>query len=146
MNFDRETVIARCVELKRDVVMEDEFDTGSRQKLNLGHTIGHGIEAGSGFSISHGKAVSAGIAIVTRASREYGICDSHAAALILKVLNRFQLPTGTNYAEDALYSAALSDKKRSGSIVNLIVPKTIGNCIIYPIPVEAMLPFIKAGL
>ena len=146
MDFDRETVIARCVELKRDVVMEDEFDTGSRQKLNLGHTIGHGIEAGSGFAISHGKAVAAGIAIVTRASCEYGICDSQAAALILKVLNRFQLPTGTNYAEDALYSAALSDKKRSGSIVNLIVPKTIGNCIIHQMPVEAMLPFIKAGL
>ena len=57
LDFDRESVIARCVELKRDVVMRDEFDTGERQKLNLGHTIGHGIEAHSNFTISHGKAV-----------------------------------------------------------------------------------------
>ena len=146
LNFNREAVIARCVELKRDVVMEDEFDTGSRQKLNLGHTIGHGIEAGSCFSISHGKAVAAGMAIVARASCACGICDNTTAALILKVLGQFHLPTGTDFAADELYSAALSDKKRSGGTVNLIIPKTIGNCMIHPMPVEEMLPFIKAGL
>ena len=51
LDFDREAVITRCVELKRDVVMEDEFDTGIRMKLNLGHTIGHGVEAKSQFGI-----------------------------------------------------------------------------------------------
>ena len=55
LSFDRENVITRCVELKRDVVAEDEFDTGQRMKLNLGHTIGHGVEAKSQFAISHGK-------------------------------------------------------------------------------------------
>jgi len=60
LNFDREAVITRCVELKRDVVAEDEFDTGARMKLNLGHTIGHGVEARSNFSLSHGKSVSIG--------------------------------------------------------------------------------------
>ena len=64
LDFDRESVIARCVEWKRDVVMEDEFDTGSRMKLNLGHTIGHGVEARSEFAISHGQGVSIGMAIV----------------------------------------------------------------------------------
>lgn len=58
LSFDREAVITRCVELKRDVVMEDEFDTGARMKLNLGHTVGHGVEAKSHFAISHGKAVA----------------------------------------------------------------------------------------
>ena len=56
LSFHREDVIARCVELKRDVVMEDEFDTGARMKLNLGHTIGHGVEAKSHFGISHGNS------------------------------------------------------------------------------------------
>ena len=55
LDFDREAVITRCVELKRDVVMEDEFDTGARMKLNLGHTIGHGVEARSNFTLSHGN-------------------------------------------------------------------------------------------
>ena len=66
--FHREDVIARCVELKRDVVMEDEFDTGTRMKLNLGHTVGHGVEAQSHFSVSHGKAVAIGMAIVARSA------------------------------------------------------------------------------
>ena len=43
LNFQREYVISRCVELKRDVVDQDEFDTGARQFLNLGHTLGHGV-------------------------------------------------------------------------------------------------------
>ena len=55
LGFDQEEVISRCVELKRDVVAQDEFDRGERQKLNLGHTIGHGIEACSGYKISHGS-------------------------------------------------------------------------------------------
>ena len=67
LDFDREAVITRCVELKRDVVMEDEFDTGARMKLNLGHTIGHGVEAKSNFTLSHGKSVAIGMAIVVRA-------------------------------------------------------------------------------
>ena len=72
-SFPREDVIARCVELKRDVVAQDEFDTGLRMKLNLGHTVGHAVEAESHFSISHGKAVAIGTAIVARACCNLGI-------------------------------------------------------------------------
>ena len=138
--FDPEKIIARCVELKRDVVMQDEFDTGARMKLNLGHTIGHGVEAGSNFSVSHGKAVAIGIAIVTRASR----CRDEMR--ILHLLQRFGLPTKTEYSADALYRYALSDKKRSGGTVNLIIPRSIGNCEIVPTPVEALKTFIEEGL
>ena len=63
LSFDREWVIARCVTLKRDVVAQDEFDRGARQKLNLGHTFGHSVEALSNFAISHGQAVAIGMAI-----------------------------------------------------------------------------------
>ena len=146
MDFDRETVIARCVELKRNVVMEDEFDTGARQKLNLGHTIGHGIEAHSHFSISHGKAVATGMAIVARASLAYGICRKETAEKIIQVLDRFCLPTETTFSAEDLYRTALSDKKRAGSTISLIVPKTIGNCAIHTTRVEELLSFIKAGL
>ena len=138
--FDRETVIARCVELKRDVVSEDEFDTGARMKLNLGHTVGHGIEACSRYSISHGKAVAAGMAIVARASR----CPD--ADAIIDCLNRFGLPTATEYAPASLADLALSDKKRSGGTVNLIIPRSIGNCEIVPTAVEKLKSFIEEGL
>ena len=144
--FDRKAVITQCVTLKRDVVMEDEFDIGARQKLNLGHTIGHGIEAQSRFTVSHGQAVAAGMAIVARSAFDLGICNSTTVAQIEAILKKFGLPTMTHYAAEDLFHTALSDKKRSGSSVNLIVPVSIGNCIIHPVPTDQMLFFIKAGL
>ena len=140
LDFDREAVVTRCVELKRDVVMEDEFDTGARMKLNLGHTIGHGVEARSNFMLSHGKSVAIGTAIVSRAS---GCPDTPR---ILSILDKFGLPTATDYPAEDIYSYTLSDKKRTGGTVNLILPEAIGHCSIVPTPVETLKSFIEAGL
>ena len=138
--LDRKAVITRCVELKRDVVTQDEFDTGLRMKLNLGHTVGHGIEAICNFSLSHGKAVAIGMAIVSRASR----CPD--GQKILACLERFGLPTTTDYAPEEIYRCALSDKTRSGGTVNLIIPKAIGSCAIVPTPIADLKSLIEAGL
>ena len=146
LNFDREQVIARCVQLKRDVVHEDEFDTGARQKLNLGHTIGHGVEAMSNFTLSHGKSVAIGTAIVTRASQCFGICGSETVDAILSLLTQFGLPTTTTCTAGQLHSCALFDKKRSGGVVNLIVPEAIGSCTIRPTVIGELESFIQAGL
>lgn len=140
LDFDREAVITRCVELKRDVVMEDEFDTGARMKLNLGHTIGHGVEAKSNFTLSHGKSVAIGMAIVSRASN----CPD--TARILSILRQFGLPTTTDDSAEDIFTYALSDKKRSGNTVKLILPNAIGDCSIVPTPVEQLKSFIQAGL
>ncbi len=140
LSFDREKVIARCVSLKRDAVVADEFDTGERMKLNLGHTIGHGEEAKSHFAVSHGKAVAIGMAIVARASN-CPDCDR-----IVELLSKFRLPTRTEYTAEELYTYTLSDKKRSGGTVSLIIPNRIGDCAIVPTPVENLLSFIEAGL
>lgn len=140
LDFNRETVITRCVELKRDVVMEDEFDTGARMKLNLGHTIGHGVEARSQFTLSHGESVAIGMAIVARASN----CID--TPRILSILNTFGLPVTTDYPVEDIYTYTLSDKKRSGGTVNLIIPRAIGNCEIVPTPIDSLKSFIEAGL
>lgn len=140
LNFDREAVITRCVELKRDVVAKDELDTGERMKLNLGHTIGHGIEARSNYALSHGKSVAIGIAIVSRASK----CPD--ASRIISCLRKFGLPTTIDYPIEDMYNYILSDKKRSGSTVHLIIPRCIGCCDIVATPVEALKTFIKEGL
>lgn len=138
--LDREWVIARCVELKRNVVMEDEFDTGARMKLNLGHTIGHGVEAASDFTVSHGFAVAIGMAIVCR--------TTHCADTdrIIKLLKTFGLPTQTSISADMLYASTLSDKKRCADTISLVVPEKIGTCHIVPTPVEELKSFIEAGL
>ena len=146
LNFDRESVISRCVELKSIVVNEDEFDTGARQKLNLGHTIGHSVEAMSNFALSHGKSVAIGTAIITRASHCYGICDENTVNEVISLLTQFGLPSTTEYTAEQLYRCALSDKKRSGSTVNLIVPERIGSCSIRPTAVAELEAFIQAGL
>lgn len=140
LDFDRESAIARCVELKRDVVREDEFDTGARMKLNLGHTMGHAIEICSNYAISHGQAVAIGTAIVSRAAK----CPD--ADRITALLEAFGLPIATEFSAEALAQAALSDKKRSGSTVNLIIPKAIGDCTIVPTPIEKLKTFIEEGL
>lgn len=146
LDFDRESVIAGCVALKRDVVTVDEFDTGARQKLNLGHTIGHGIEAQSNFTISHGQAVAIGMAIVAKAAHKANICDAETMKSINAILEIFALPASTKFTAQQLYTSALSDKKRTGGNVNLILPKSIGDCIIQPTPVAELQSFIEAGL
>lgn len=140
LDFDRETVITQCVEWKRNVVIQDEFDTGARMKLNLGHTIGHGVEARSNFTLSHGKSVAIGMAIVCRASQ----CPD--TDRILALLTKFGLPTETHYPLEDIYSYTLSDKKRNGGTIHLIIPKEIGQCAIVPTPVEKLKSFIQAGL
>ena len=146
LDFDQQAVITRCVELKRDVVAEDEFDTGARMKLNLGHTIGHGIEAQSNFAISHGTAVAIGTAIVTRAALKLGICTAETEHAILDVLTKFGLPISCDCTAETLYRHSLSDKKRSGGSVSLIIPERIGYCRIAPTPVEEIQSFIEEGL
>lgn len=145
-DFTREEVIARCVELKRDVVMEDEFDTGARMKLNLGHTVGHGVEAQSNYSVAHGKAVAIGMCIVARAAASQGRCTETVRDQILTTVKRFGLPVKTEYDAQALFTSALSDKKRSGGRVDLIIPYGIGDCRIVPMELNEIKPFIEAGL
>ena len=135
-----EHIIETCVRMKRDIVAQDEFDRGQRQLLNLGHTFGHGIEACSGFAVSHGSAVAIGMAIVSRASN----CGD--TPRILALLEKFGLPTRTDYSADDLFTYTLSDKKRSGGTVNLIIPRAIGDCAIVPTKVESLKSFIQAGL
>ncbi|MBE6973988.1 MAG: 3-dehydroquinate synthase [Ruminococcaceae bacterium] len=138
--FDRIPVISRCVELKRDVVAEDEFDTGARMKLNLGHTFGHGIEAHSNFTVSHGKAVAMGMAIAARTSH----CPD--TDRILACLTKFGLPTTTACTADDICRYAFSDKKRAGGTVRLILPRAIGHCEIVPTPVEQLHSLVEEGL
>lgn len=145
-SFDLEYVIARCVALKRDVVAADELEHSERKKLNLGHTIAHGIEAGSNYTVSHGKAVAMGMAIITRCACADGMCDSATCRGILDILTTFQLPANTAIDIDTIASTALSDKKRSGDYIDMIIPNAIGICSIHPIPVDELKRFIKKGL
>lgn len=141
-----EEVIARCVKIKRDIVMEDEFDNGKRQLLNLGHTVGHAIELLSDFSITHGCAVSVGMVTVTRAAVNMGLCPKKDLDMLCSALKNADLPTECNFNAKDISAAALGDKKRSGDFITLAVPYSIGDSRLMKISVNELCDFISKGL
>ncbi|MBQ8409513.1 MAG: 3-dehydroquinate synthase [Clostridia bacterium] len=141
-----EDIIENCVRDKRDVVDADERDVGVRQLLNLGHTAAHSIEMLSNFEISHGSAVAIGTALIARAARAYGYCPEEDVAEIIAMLKAYNLPTECPYSAHELTEIALSDKKRSGGKINLIVPFGIGNSRIFEISIDELEDFFAKGL
>jgi 3-dehydroquinate synthase len=139
-------VIDICVSIKRDIVQEDEFDVGERQLLNFGHTIGHAIEKLSGYEVSHGRAVAAGMSIITRAAVRKNLCPPQCQTVLERLLADFNLPNRTDYSPKALYEAALNDKKRSGGTITEIVPSAFGESVLRKMPVTELLEWIELGL
>ena len=140
-----EAIVADCVAMKRDVVESDEFDTGRRQFLNLGHTLGHAVEAGSDFRLSHGKSVAIGMAMIARAAANQGFCSPETRDELLALLTRYGLPTETDQTPESILRTALGDKKRQGGSITLVVPAEIGRCVLHKIPVEELPQWIEAG-
>ena len=141
-----EEIIAACVLNKSLIVAEDEFDTGTRQLLNLGHTVGHAIEARSEFAISHGSAVAMGMAIVARAAVAMGLCPEAELCEMIDILRGASLPTECPYTAKELSEIALNDKKRAGDTISLVVPYSIGDTRLYKIKVGDLCDFIGKGL
>lgn len=121
-------LIARSIEIKADVVREDEREGGVRQILNFGHTIGHAIEAASDFSLLHGDAVAIGMVLEGALSERLGIAEPGTGARIRAAVEGVGLPTARPMAPDALTLLDLMrvDKKaRRGRIV-FALPSAIG--------------------
>ncbi|MBP3654627.1 MAG: 3-dehydroquinate synthase [Oscillospiraceae bacterium] len=141
-----EEVIARCVTIKAEIVNKDEFDNGIRGILNYGHTVGHAIEKCSHFGVSHGSAVAMGMVIVAKAAALSGICDEGVFDRVLALVKQYGLPTKTEYEPKALLQAMLSDKKRAGAKISLIIPEKIGAVRIEKMGLEDMNRFLRPVL
>ena len=144
-NLDLTHVIARCVDMKRGLVVLDEFDRGLRQLLNLGHTFGHAIESVSDYTIPHGHCVAMGMAMICRAAASMGAMSAADAAAVEDLLTLYGLPTHVPYSLEALSSAVLSDKKIRGHAVALVMPRAIGNCEIQMFSASALPRWLSAG-
>lgn len=134
--FDREDVVARCVAIKRDVVQQDEFDNGMRGLLNFGHTFGHAIEKLSDFAVSHGEAVAKGMVIAARMAPLCGLCDVSDSLSRLLISYGFDISCGYNANE--IFEALLSDKKRRGGSISVVLPKAVGECILVTLELEEL--------
>jgi 3-dehydroquinate synthase len=97
-----EEIIETCVKMKRDIVNEDEFDTGLRQLLNLGHTLGHSIEKNSNFTLSHGHAVAIGMHLIAKVAERRGLAEKGLAETIRQALLHNNLPTSTSYTAEEI--------------------------------------------
>lgn len=114
-----EEVIWRSVQIKATIVTRDERESGVRKMLNFGHTVGHAIEALSGYSIAHGQAVGIGMVLEARAGERAGITQPGTASAIADALSRVGLPTARPIGPSpaAIVGAMRADKKaRSGAI------------------------------
>ncbi|MCD8107384.1 MAG: 3-dehydroquinate synthase [Oscillospiraceae bacterium] len=129
-----ENVITTCVTMKRDIVKADEFDTGERMLLNLGHTVGHAVEGLSGFETLHGQAVAIGLATISRSAVKYGYLSEENCERIIGLLEKYGLPTETEFTADEMYTLAVSDKKASSDTITIIVPRKIGHCELLKLP------------
>ena len=143
---DPEGVTARCVSLKRDMVERDERDLGERQLLNLGHTAGHGIEAASGYTVSHGRAVAAGMTILTGAAVSLGLCPEGVLPRLEALLRKYGLPTETDLSPAELYEHTLSDKKRAGDTMTIVVPTGWGQSKLQTVSVPQWRDWLERGM
>jgi len=139
-------VVRRNVEIKASVVGEDEFERGRRKILNFGHTLGHAIEKCSGYTVTHGHAVAAGMALASRAAERLGYSPAGTLDAVLAANERFGLPSSCPYTAGELYAAAASDKKRSGSGIDVVVLEEIGRAKTVRLNMEGLRAFAEAAL
>jgi len=125
-------VIKRCCAIKASVVESDERESGRRAILNYGHTIGHAVEALTGYaSISHGEAVAIGMALAAKISEVRGHSTPELTSRISSLLKACRLPVNPPTFPAADYLACmLRDKKVREGGLSFIFNRGIGDSII----------------
>ena len=141
-------VVERCVWAKVDIVTADERESGLRMTLNLGHTIGHGIEAAAGYSkILHGEAVAYGLRGAFAIARAINIVPAERAARVNALLDRLGLamaPPAVSVESVAEHMA--TDKKHALGRLSWILPTAGGVVVRGDVPAEAVAAGLAAAL
>ncbi|MCS6909414.1 MAG: 3-dehydroquinate synthase [Anaerolineales bacterium] len=132
--------LERAIRVKVEVVQADPFEKGRRATLNLGHTIGHGVEAASGFRLRHGEAVAVGLWAEAWLAEEMGIAERGLAERIGCVLARHGLPTRVPGLDPCNIRAAMgADKKKVVGQLRFALPHAPGNVVWGIVASEALL-------
>lgn len=121
-------LIARCCQLKAQVVASDETEQGIRAILNYGHTFGHAVEQLSDFSIPHGLGVAIGMNTAGLLAEKLKMWSADDNARQKELLKQLQMPTAVpaGFAADQLLEVMRSDKKNDASGIRLVLPEKIG--------------------
>ena len=136
---DLETFIRRAVEIKCEIVEKDEFESGLRRVLNLGHTFAHAVEHHiTGNAMAHGEAVAVGTVIASSIACNMGIMSRFDFEIIRSTFARVGLPTKTDIPFEILAGAIAQDKKVQDGLVNFVLPESIGSVIVKPLSLNQL--------
>ncbi len=135
LNLDAASIIymvRRCCEMKADVVAKDEREGGLRRILNFGHTIGHAVEAASGYQLIHGFAVAIGMQAVTELAVRAGVASRACLDAVNELLVAYELPVSipADYCLEDLRGYLQTDKKTVGGRVFFVLPQAVGKVCI----------------
>lgn len=128
-------IIHKCVQIKANVVAEDEFETkGIRAKLNFGHTVGHAIEKVTNYQkYTHGEAISVGMAVETAVAVRMGLAPKELLEYLKFSLSSHKLPISCPELQDhdMIVSAMRSDKKSVAGELTMALVTSPGNCKLF---------------
>jgi shikimate kinase / 3-dehydroquinate synthase len=140
-------VIRAAAHEKARVVQLDPYEQDMRALLNFGHTIGHAVEAASGFRLSHGEAISVGMAAETWLAVSRGWCEPEALGRLLALLQRFELPREASGLDpDDVFRFTQQDKKRADGTARLAVPAAVGRGDVIPVSHNDVMAAIYCAL
>jgi len=132
-DFDKDSlryIIRSCCDMKACVVNQDEHDTGLREILNYGHTIGHAIEGLKEFELLHGECVAVGMMAVMDISVKRGYISPSKKEGFGELLKYFGLPVSvTGLKADNVYEQLFHDKKVSSNKLKFVIADGIGSTI-----------------
>jgi 3-dehydroquinate synthase len=126
--------IAKCCQIKAEVVEQDETEQGVRALLNLGHTFGHAIEAEMGYGVwLHGEAVAAGTIMAAKTAHKLHLLDESYVERITLLMQAFDLPImpPESMDFDSFIKHMRRDKKVLGGKIRLILPTQIGHADVF---------------
>ena len=140
LHRELEEVIVRACEVKCRVVSTDEQEAGLRRILNFGHTVGHALEAASGYTLSHGRAVAVGMTAAIRCSERWAGLERGQATRALEVMARFGLSTKIPAAVklEAVLDSLQRDKKIEGEVCHFVLLGKIGSPVVKAIPIREL--------
>jgi 3-dehydroquinate synthase len=114
-----------AAEVKAGIVSQDPRESGLRELLNFGHTMGHAYEAASGYRATHGEAVAIGMVYATALAEKLDLTTATVRPELENILDRADLPTRTRLPK-AVWSYVLRDKKSRAGKLRWILPRRIG--------------------
>jgi shikimate kinase/3-dehydroquinate synthase len=139
-------VVLGCVAVKAAIVEQDERESGIRAWLNLGHTVGHGLESASAGTIPHGIAVAAGLLAELRWSTNAGITEPDVFEQVERLLSSLRLPGRfAAPSAEAVLAAMRVDKKASGAMLRLPVIVRIGAPTLVDLPLSSLPSLLEPG-